>query len=64
MGKWKRLGIDTDVWALIDESGSVRGGDYKPCVYWTKKVAKEHLSRYPECILKRVRIQVRPLFDA
>jgi hypothetical protein len=52
----KRLGIDTDVWALINRRGDVRGGDYKPHIYWTKKMAKEASAKFPECDVVKVRV--------
>ncbi len=56
MSRHKRLGIDTDVWALIDPRGNVRGGDYRPRVYWTKATAKRERLNFPECVIVKARI--------
>lgn len=56
MAKHKRLGIDTDVWALINPQGDVRGGDFRPHIYWGKPMAKVAQQQFPECALVRVRI--------
>jgi hypothetical protein len=54
----KRLGFDTDVWALVaPPHGHIRGGDYRPHIYWTKAMAKAAVrNHYPECTVERVRI--------
>lgn len=52
----KRLGIDTDVWALLTPDGRPRGGDSKLHVYWTKAQAKRMQQLFPECAVVAVRI--------
>jgi hypothetical protein len=54
--KHSRAGIDTDIWALIAPNGDVRGGDYKPRVFWTKRTAELERRKFPECEVVRARI--------
>lgn len=59
MSRRPKLGIDTDVWALMTAEGRPRGGDSKPHIYWTKAQAKRVQRLFPDCTVVAVRVVVR-----
>ena len=56
----KRLGVDTDVWALVAADGCLLGGAVTLPVYWTKDMARKALTEALGCQVVRVRIVLEP----